>query len=58
MLVTLPSGEGVVLLSESDYRSMAGTSYLLGTPENNAGLFESIQQAEAGELIGIDLDDW
>lgn len=42
-------GEGAVLISESEWASMAETIHLLSSPSNAARLLESIRALEAGE---------
>lgn len=46
--ITRQRGEGVVMISESDWESMEETLYLLSSPKNAARLAESIAELEAG----------
>jgi antitoxin YefM len=41
-------GEGVVIISESDWESIEETLYLLSSPRNAARLAESIAELDAG----------
>jgi antitoxin YefM len=41
-------GEGVVIISESDWESIEETLYLLSSPRNAANLAESIAELDAG----------
>ena len=49
LVITRQRGEHVVMLSLSDYNSMAETLYLLGNPNNAKRLRESVEQVKAGE---------
>ena len=46
--ITRQRGEGVVMISESDWESMEETLYLLSSPKNAARLAESIAELDAG----------
>ncbi|MGH6786510.1 MAG: type II toxin-antitoxin system Phd/YefM family antitoxin [Novosphingobium sp.] len=46
--ITRQRGEGVVMISESDWESMEETLYLLSSPKNAAMLAESIAELDAG----------
>ena len=46
--ITRQRGEGVVVISESDWESMEATMYLLSSPKNAARLAESIAELDAG----------
>ena len=45
-----------VLISKADYDAMVETEYLTRDPANLAHLLESVQQADRGEAVEIDLD--
>lgn len=47
--VTRQKGEGVVMVSESDWASMEETLYLMSSPRNAERLLEAIRGLEAGE---------
>jgi antitoxin YefM len=46
--ITRQRGEGVVLVSESDWASMEETLYLMSSPRNAARLLEAIEGLNAG----------
>ena len=47
--ITRQRGEGVVVVSESDWESMEETLYLLSSPRNAAILAEAIAELDAGK---------
>ncbi|MBA4161053.1 MAG: prevent-host-death protein [Novosphingobium sp.] len=47
--ITRQRGEGVVMISESDWESIEATLYLLSSPRNAARLAESIAELDAGK---------
>lgn len=49
--ITRQRGEGVVMISESDWASMEETLYLLSSPKNAARLAESIVELDAGRGV-------
>ncbi len=57
VIITRQKAEPVVMLSLADYNSMRETAYLLENPANSAHLRQSVQAAEAGELIDVSLAD-
>ena len=46
--VTRQRGEGVVMISQSDWESMEETMYLLSSPRNAERLLRSIERMNAG----------
>ena len=46
--ITRQRGEGVVVVSESDWESLEETLHLLSSPKNAARLAESIAELDAG----------
>jgi antitoxin YefM len=48
-------GEGVVMISESEWASIEETLYLLQSPANAARLLEGIRSLEAGEGVKREL---
>ncbi len=57
VIITRQKAEPVVMLSLADYNSMRETAYLLENPANAAHLRQSVQAAEAGELMDVSLED-
>jgi len=49
LLISRPKGEGLVLLSKSDYTSMEETFYLLKSPKNAERLLAAIDQDKGGK---------
>ncbi|MET3713231.1 antitoxin YefM [Sphingomonas trueperi] len=47
--IVRPKGEGVVLVSESEWEGMLETMHLLSSPENARRLMERIARFDAGE---------
>ena len=47
--ITRPKGEGVVMISASEWSSIEETLYLLQSPRNAERLLEAIRGLEAGE---------
>lgn len=47
--IVRPKGEGVVLVSESEWEGMLETMHLLASPENARRLMERIARFDAGE---------
>lgn len=47
---------GAVLISLADYESLRECAYLLRSPANAARLFESLAEAERGEVVTAELD--
>lgn len=47
--ITRQKGEGVVMVSESDWASMEETLYLMSSPRNAERLLEAIRGLETGE---------
>lgn len=45
-----------VLISEDEYNALHETLYLLRSPVNAARLAQGIAQAEAGDVIEVDMD--
>jgi antitoxin YefM len=48
-------GEGVVIISQSEWESIEETLYLLRSPKNAARLLEAVRGFEEREAKGIDL---
>ena len=53
--ITRQKGEGVVMVSASEWSSIEETLYLLQSPKNAARLLEAIRGLEAGEGVEHDL---
>lgn len=53
--ITRQKGEGVVMISESEWSSIEETLYLLQSPRNAERLLEAIRGLDAGEGIERDL---
>ena len=54
VIITSKSGNAV-LISESEYESMLEMQYLLSTPANRAWLLKSMEQAERGQTLPLEL---
>ena len=54
VIITSPKRK-VVLMSLDDYNAMATTDYLLSNPANAAHIRESLQQANEGKLVEVEL---
>jgi len=54
--ITRKNHESMVMMSEDDYNSMQETLYLLSNPNNAKRLYESIDQANNGDFVEVDLD--
>jgi antitoxin YefM len=54
-VVITSKGGNAVLISESEYESMLEMQYLLSTPANRAWLLKSIEQAEKGQTLPLEL---
>lgn len=54
VVITSKSGNAV-LISESEYESMLEMQYLLSTPANRAWLLKSMDQAEKGQALPLEL---
>ncbi len=55
LLVTRQNAGSVVMISEEEYEGLMETVHLLGSQTNAARLFESIEQANRGELSELEL---
>lgn len=53
--ITRQKGEGVVMISASEWASIEETLYLLQSPKNAERLLEAIRGLEAGEGVERDL---
>jgi len=53
--ITRQKGEGVVMISQSEWESIEETLYLLRSPANARRLLESIAELDAGKGIERDL---
>jgi antitoxin YefM len=53
--ITRQKGEGVVMISQSEWESIEETLYLLRSPANAKRLLESIAELDAGKGIERDL---
>ena len=53
--ITRQKGEGVVMVSESEWSSIEETLYLLSSPKNAERLLEAIRGLEAGEGVEHEL---
>ena len=49
--------EDVVMMPASEARSLLETALVLGTPANARRLFASIDRAEMGQVLPVDLDE-
>ena len=47
--ITRPKGEGVVMVSESEWASIEETLYLLQSPANAKRLLDSVAELDAGK---------
>jgi antitoxin YefM len=54
-VVITSKGGNAVLISESEYESMLEMQYLLSTPANRAWLLKSMEQAEKGQTLPLEL---
>lgn len=55
LIVTRKNKETVVVISLEDYRAMEETAYLLKSPANAKELLESIEEAEQGKTVKVEL---
>lgn len=55
LTVTRADGRDVVIVSASEWASMQETMHLLSSPENAARLKDSIDAADRGEFVHVDL---
>jgi antitoxin YefM len=53
--ITRQKGEGVVMISQSEWESIEETLYLLRSPVNAKRLLESIAELDAGKGVERDL---
>jgi len=53
LLVTRRNGENVVLISESDFRSLQETAYLCQSPKNLTRLLEAINRQRGHSLEDV-----
>lgn len=53
--ITRQKGEGVVMISASEWASIEETLYLLKSPKNAARLLEAVRGLEAGEGVEHEL---
>lgn len=56
LLITRQNGQGVVMLALEEYEIMEEMAHLNRSPANAKHLRESIEQAEAGNLVEHDLE--
>lgn len=54
LIIKRKSGPGAVMISLDEYNSLMETVHLLSTKANARRLFESMEQAESGDLTSID----
>ena len=54
VVITSKAGNAV-LISQSEYKSIVETAYLLSTSTNRDRLFDSLSQADRGELFALEL---
>ncbi len=57
LIVQRPNGESVVVISLEDYNALVETEYLLSNPANVQHLRKSIEQANHGETVKVDIKD-
>jgi antitoxin YefM len=55
LIIKRGSGKGAVLISLEEYNSIMETMYLLSSKANARSLFESIEQAQNGQIVQKDL---
>lgn len=55
LIVTRQNAQSVVVISLEDYEAIKETLYLLKSPANAKALFESIEQAEKGDFVEMEL---
>ena len=55
LIIKRGSGKGAVLISLDEYNSIMETLYLLSSKANARRLFESIEQAQNGQILQKDL---
>ncbi|MHB1353422.1 MAG: type II toxin-antitoxin system Phd/YefM family antitoxin [Thiobacillus sp.] len=55
LTVTRADGRDVVIVPAAEWSAMQETSHLLSTPENAARLKASIEAANRGEFVDVDL---
>ena len=48
---------GVVIMSMGEYNSIEETNYLLRPEANRKALLESMDKAEAGDVVSVSIDD-
>jgi antitoxin YefM len=56
--ITRPRGEGVVMVSESEWASIEETLYLLQSPANAKRLLDSVAEFDTGEGEGPVRPPW
>lgn len=54
-IVARKNGRAAVVISLEEYNSLKETAYLFSTPVNARRLMDSVEQANAGELLHRDL---
>jgi antitoxin YefM len=57
LIITRSKGRGAVVLSMAEYNSLKETMHLLGTRNNALHLYESMKQAEEGQLVEFNLPE-
>ncbi len=55
IIVTRKDKDSVVVLSLEDYQALEETAYLLKSPKNAKELMESIEEAEKGDVVEVEL---
>lgn len=56
-IITRNNNPSVVMMSLDDYNSWIETCYLLSTPSNARHLRRSLQQAEKGETVNVNIEE-
>lgn len=56
-IITRNNEPAVVMMSLDDYNSLNESNYLLSNPINSGHLRKSLQQANAGDLVYVDIKD-
>lgn len=56
-IITRNNEPAVVMMSLEDYNSLSESNYLLSNPINAGHLRKSLQQANAGDLVHVKIDE-
>lgn len=58
VIITKPHNKNVVIISESEFKSMQETLYLLSSDANQKALNKSIDQMNASEVKSLSMEAW